>query len=362
MPFPEDLQRSLKVGLLRDALQRIGRLTIPELEPVRSPAAPLGYRNRVEFGVRGGGDRAATVGLHGAGGHELVDVERCLLQDDAANAVLSSAREFLSARRVREGPAFGLRLGIRRASGSGQLLVSLRAPGARRFRDAPALARFLSERHDELVGVVELSAPRGGRGGLRTRVLAGRDWLEERSGALRIELPAGSFAQVSTDGADELVRLVGEMSLPRPLGCVVDLYGGLGLFGMQLARDGAERVTVCDADADAIDAGRRIASAEGFAQVRHVHADAAAFVARKELGRPDVVVANPPRGGLAREVVRVLGELAPRLVILVSCDAATLARDLARLVGDGRYRIDRIVPVDLFPQTAHLEAVVRLTR
>ena len=362
MPLPEDLQRSLKVGLLRDALERIGRLTSPEIEAVRCPAAPLGYRNRVEFGVRGGGGRAAVVGLHGAGGRELVDIERCLLQDDAANAVLRSAREWLTTRRVSEGPAFELRLGIRRAPASGELLVTLRERGARRFRDAVGLARFLSERHERLVGVVELRAPRAGRGGVRADVLAGRDWLEERSGALRVELPAGSFAQVSADGAAELVRLVGEMALPRPLGNAIDLYGGVGLFGLELARLGAERVTVCDADADAVAAGRRIAAAEGFPQVRHVHADAAAFVGSRDLGRPDVVVANPPRSGLAREVVRALVAVAPRLLILVSCDAPTLARDLARLCRDGRYRAERVVPVDLFPQTAHLEAVVRLTR
>ena len=362
MPLRDDAQRELKVGLLREALERIARLPLPAIEAVRCPSPPLGYRNRVEFAARGGGSRSALVGLHGAGGAELVDIERCLLQDDAANAVLRSTREFLSSRRVGEGPAFALRLGIRRGPASGELLVTLREAGPRSFRDGPALARFLSERHDRLVGVVELRAPSAGRGGVRTHVLAGRDWLEERSGALRVELPAASFAQVSEEGAAELVRLVGEMAGPHPLGSVVDLYGGLGLFGMELARAGAERVTVCDADADAVEAGRRIAAAAGMGRVHHIHADAAAFVASAELGRPDVVVANPPRGGLAREVVRALGELAPRLLILVSCDAATLARDLGRLARGGTYRVERIVPVDLFPQTAHLEAVVRLAR
>ena len=361
MPLHEPAQREWKMRLLRNALERIGRVPTPAVDPVRTPSASLGYRNRVEFTVRCGGGRPARVGLHAASGRALVDVERCLLQDDAANAVLSTAREFFAEALVRRGPRVELRLAIRRAERGGGMLVALRETG-QPFRAAEALARFLAGRHPLLTGVVLLRGAPGRRGGTRTRVLAGRDRLEEGIGSFHLELPAASFAQVSAAGAEELLRLVADLAMPVSGRSAIDLYGGVGLFGMELARRGASPVTVCDADADAIAGGRRAAAAAGLAAVRHEHADAARFLAERSGTVPDVLVANPPRSGLGPGVARAILTLGPARLILVSCDPATLARDLGILAREGAYRVERLVPLDLFPQTAHLETVALLGR
>jgi 23S rRNA (uracil1939-C5)-methyltransferase len=117
---------------------------------------------------------------------------------------------------------------------------------------------------------------------------------------------------------------------------------------------------VCDADVEAIAAGRRAAA--GLAALRYVHADAQRFLLERTGDGVDLLVANPPRSGLGRGVARAILALAPVRLIVVSCDPPTLARDLGILAREGSYRIERLSPLDLFPQTAHLETVAVLTR
>ena len=142
---------------------------------------------------------------------------------------------------------------------------------------------------------------------------------------------------------------------------MLDVYGGSGAYGMTLAGRGA-RVTVADADRDAIRCGKEAARRSGR-KLAFVRADARRFLERElESGRrPGLVLANPPRTGFGKGVGVALTALAPQRVIMVSCDPATLARDLRRLLAQ-RYRIRRIMPFDLFPQTAHVETVVALER
>jgi 23S rRNA (uracil1939-C5)-methyltransferase len=277
--------------------------------------------------------------------------------------VLASTRAFLigageaasSCFRARE----PFRLVIRRASGSGELLVAIREAGPA-FPLACALADHLAARHPAVRGVVRLVRRGPGRGGTRTIVVRGRPWIEERVGRTVFRLPAASFLQVNAQAATQLVTLVGELAGPVAGKRVWDLYGGVGMYGIDLARSGAE-VAICDADADAVRAGREACRRTTPGRVRFHHARVGTFLAQRaaEAERPHVVVANPPRCGLDRGGVDALVAARPERIVLVSCDPATLARDLKRLQ-DGGFRVRRIVPVDLFPQTAHLETVVAL--
>ena len=193
-------------------------------------------------------------------------------------------------------------------------------------------------------------------------MLAGRDWIEERIAGTRLRLPVASFLQVSTAGAQELVRLVSELAGDVGSAKIVELYGGSGLFSMELIRRGALSAIVCEADPGAIAAGREAVSEAGLGGIEFVRDDVRSFVAERETrGDVDLVVANPPRTGLGKGVAQLLRSWACARVILVSCDPPTLARDLKGLAAAGAYRVERIVPVDLFPQTAHVETAVLLT-
>jgi 23S rRNA (uracil1939-C5)-methyltransferase len=366
MPLDEDLQREWKLRLIRDALDRIGGLGEVRPESARTSSTPLAYRNRAEFALCWGGGAAPVVGFHASvPDRGVIDVEQCPLQHDEANRVLDSVRSFVARRSMgnawRSRVRCQARLLIRRSDCSGEILVALREVD-RPLPEAHELATFLTHRHENISGVVRLIAPPGRRGGGRTQVLAGRDWIEERIAGIRLRLPVASFLQVSTAGAQELVRLVSELAGDVVSAKIVELYGGAGLFSMELIRRGALSAIVCEADPGAIAAGREAVSEAGLGGIEFVRDDVRSFVAERETrGDVDLIVANPPRTGFGKGVAQSLRSWACARVILVSCDPPTLARDLKVFVADGAYRIERIVPVDLFPQTAHVETAVLLT-
>jgi len=366
MPLDEELQREWKLRLIQDALDRIGGLDEVLPEAVRAPSAPLGYRNRMEFAMCWGGGAAPVIGLHGSGpDRSVLAVGHCPLQHDEANAILDSVRKFVGKHASRatwhSEKRRQARLLIRRSDQSGEVLVALRET-AGTLPEARELASYLMKRHETLVGVVRLVAPPGRRGGAQAKVISGRGWIEERVAGARIRLPVASFLQVSTAGAQELVGLVAELAGDVDSTNVVELYGGAGLFSMELVRRGAASATVCEADPGAILGGRDAVEEAGLSGIEFVHDDVRGFAEdRPAHGDIGLVVANPPRTGLGKGVARAVRSWGAGRIILVSCDPPTLARDLKALLEDGAYRVARIVPVDLFPQTAHIETVVLLT-
>jgi 23S rRNA (uracil-5-)-methyltransferase RumA len=373
MVLDEADQRVWKRRLVIEALERIGRLREVEVAETAPSGRDLGYRNKIELAF--GRDRGArALGFHpsGAGGR-VVDVERCLLQGDAGGRVLASAREFFLRGPGRSEPALEggeepLRLVVRESGATGEVLVALRgAPGP--FRTALPFAKHLVSRHPEVAGVVRLLASPGRRGGARTETLAGRPWIEEAVAGVRFRLPAAAFFQVNSGAAGRLVReVIGAAGRSAASSEVLDLYGGAGLFAIALARAGW-RATVVEADRDAVDCGRRAVSDLGLGVVSFVVSGVAGYLRRRGTatgGRllppaPDLVVADPPRTGLGPGVADAISRLRPQRIVLVSCDAPTLARDL-RALADRGYALRRVVPVDLFPQTAAIEAVAVLDR
>jgi 23S rRNA (uracil1939-C5)-methyltransferase len=278
--------------------------------------------------------------------------------------VLATARKYLIQRADRwleaaDRTSEPFRL-VLRSSTAGKVLVALRETTTP-FPDAARLAERLTAAHPELAGVVRIRALAGQRGGARVLPVTGRSWLEERIGEVTFRLPAASFLQVNPQAAQLLLQLVREGVGPPAATSVIELYGGAGAFGVNLARAGAS-VTLCEADLAAVRAGREAARGS-TSNIKFVHADVGAFLRRckTEGRRADVVVADPPRAGLGRRVPEQIAALSPRRVVLVSCDPATLARDTRRLTAAG-FVAERAVPVDVFPQTAHVETVLTLTR
>jgi 23S rRNA (uracil1939-C5)-methyltransferase len=366
MVMDEAEQRSWKRRLLLDALERIGKLQAVEVAETVPSDRDLGYRNKVELTFGRVGTRR-VLGYHPPGDdRKVVDVEVCLLEGSGGARVLSSAREFFlngegrsEAALVAEGhPA---RLVIRESRATGDVLVAHRGSPAP-FETADAFARHLASRHEEVKGVVRILSRPGRRGGATTITLLGDPFIEEDLGGTRFRLPAAAFFQVNTGAAETLVGLVLSAAGGSTPAEALDLYGGAGVFGLALARRGAH-VTVVEADRDAVECGRQAAAHECLGNIAFVASDVADFLRSSPAGlrSPDVVIADAPRTGLGRGVADGIARLCPKKVILVSCDAPTLGRDL-RSLADLGYAPRRIVPVDLFPQTAHVEAVAVVER
>jgi 23S rRNA (uracil1939-C5)-methyltransferase len=365
MPLVEAEQREWKRRLVQEALRRLGGIDV-EVEEVRPSPRALGYRSKVEFSLGRDGSGRPAVGLHRGDGEAggLVDVGCCPVQSDQANALLAEARGYLLANAGRwvgvEGEvAEPFRLALRTSRLTGETGVALLEPG-RPFPEALAFAAHLRATVPGLAGVVAVRTRPGRRGGARCRLLAGRDWLPERLGRIEVRLPLAAFSQVNPEAADGLIEIVRQCAEPVAGRTVWELYGGVGAFGMALATDGA-LVTVCEADEAAVESGIRAARGVGL-DLEFVHSAVARFLATAP--RPpvlDLVVANPPRAGLGPRVAESLARLSPRRLVLVSCDPATLGRDARSFRALG-FTARRAIPVDLFPQTAHVETVLTLSR
>ena len=365
MVVDEDSQRGAKRQFLIDALHRIGRF--PQSLPVgQVVAAPTDwrYRNKIELSF-GRDDRSRPVlGYHRPGfPSTLVDVKDCVIADLRLRPLLAAARAFFLEGPGASEPAIDdarlpLRLVLRASSVRDERLIALRGP-AGPFASAGEFARVAVEADPGLVGVVRLLSAGKRRGGAAVETVAGRDWIADEIHGIAFRVPAATFLQVHAAAAEILGgHVLAGAGSPRR---VIELYGGIGALGLALARRGA-RATIVDADPAAIACGTEAARSQRLTTAVFERADVLAFLQdRRDDTAPDLVIADPPRTGLGRGVVERLAALSAARIAMVSCDPATLARDLAALNARG-YVLERITPFDLFPQTAHVEAVAWLSR
>jgi 23S rRNA (uracil1939-C5)-methyltransferase len=362
MVLPEASQREWKGRVVRDALERIARLQDPPVEQVVPSPEDLAYRGKAEFSIGSDDGGRTLVGFrHRHDPDRLVDVAECPVIPAAANRVLREVRLQLGAPgdggTVGRAGARGRRLVLRHSTRDGGVLVIFRGQG-REWAGARKQMERLA-RLPEVAGVVALTGVPGRRGGVRSRLLAGRDHLVEELGGTLFKVPAATFFQVNPAAAAVLLDRVVEMAGPIANGDpILDVYGGVGVFAWALAAKGA-RATVCEADPYAVAVGREAVGCPH--QPTFVCDDVGRFLGGGGLLQtPRLLVANPPRTGFGPGVAGRIAALGAERIVLVSCDPGTLARDLKPLL-DAGYRLQRVVPVDLFPQTAHVETVSLLT-
>jgi 23S rRNA (uracil1939-C5)-methyltransferase len=346
-----DRQLAEKRRMLFDALTRIGHLSEPEVADTAASPDAYGYRNKVELSVGTAGERP-VIGFNRAGTTDIVRVDSCLLlpgRHAKLPKALSGALTFLSSR----GATGILRASIR-VSSTGEVAVDVQtAPGP--FPRAIG-ARILAESTGAR-SVTRTIVRRGSdvRDVSQVEVLAGRGaWHERLAGdAYRVSSP--SFFQVNTAAASLLretaVAAVGADGTMR----VADLYAGVGTFTLPLARAAHEVVAVEASKYALADLRQNLDDAGLDADV--VPGDAA--YALPDLGHLDAALVDPPRSGLSERGMRALTSARIPSIVYVSCDPATLARDISRLA-DAGYVADTFTPVDLFPQTYHLETVAVL--
>ncbi|MEN9938640.1 MAG: hypothetical protein RLZZ387_5219 [Chloroflexota bacterium] len=375
-----EAQLRFRQSILADQLAKFGGLPEALVQETEPASPPWGYRNSARLHCDG-----QRVGYHGADTRVVREIASDPLLHPALDGVIGPLRQAL---REVGGPPAPLEVVLRASETEGYALAALRGPGARepealrrlagRWRSlAPSLAGVTIgapggnlEEEDEPGG--EARRGRGRRGaelplpgdegreeGDEPRSLVlGAGTLLEDLGGISFELRPTTFFQVSLVAAEALLRLV-RAGLGGPVGRLLDVYAGAGTFALPLAREGGEVVGV-EEYSGAVADGRASAEMNGVGNVRFLEGRAEEVLAGLE-GSFDAAVLDPPRRGCHPRALEALVALAPERLVYVSCHPATLARDLKTLAAGG-YRLLSSTPVDLFPQTAHVESVSVLER
>jgi 23S rRNA (uracil1939-C5)-methyltransferase len=361
--LPYERQVEIKAEQVRDALARIGHLDGYDLEAIVPAVQQWRYRNKLEYSFGTADDGALICGFHAPGSWERIEhVEDCLLASEAGNearrAALRWCREHGLAAYDRRAQTGLLRnLVVREGRRTGELQV--RIVTSDEPLDLDGFADALGV--DSVLWTRALDVGETTAGGV-TEVLHGTEAIEEELGGLRFRVSADAFFQTNTEMAERLYATAGEYAGLQGWERVYDLFCGIGTIGLSLAPRagevwGLEIVEEAIADAIANARSNEIDNVQFFAgDVR---------LALRELveraGRPDVLVVDPPRAGLSAKIVRRIIEAGPTRVVYVSCNPTTLAPNAAQLVEAG-YALRRVRPVDMFPQTPHIECVALLER
>ncbi|HEY7728406.1 MAG TPA: 23S rRNA (uracil(1939)-C(5))-methyltransferase RlmD, partial [Candidatus Eisenbacteria bacterium] len=334
------------------------------------------YRNKMEYSFGTDAEGGLTLGLHRRGFFDRAfDLDRCHIATPISSEIVSFVREFARAERL---PPYDLRrhtgllrfLAVREAVRTGQVMVNLVA--SEPHPSFEVLAKRLTARYSAVASVLLNLTRRKAQiaVGEEERVLAGSRTIVERLHDLEFEISSSSFFQTNTEQAERLLDAVIEGLALTGTETVLDLYSGTGTFTLPLARRAREAIGIESAEA-AVEDARRNAARNGIANARFLRGEAMEAL-RERFGpggvprgaapaRPpvDAVVVDPPRAGLHPGVTTRLLHLGTPRLAYVSCNPATLARDLEVL--GSRYRIAWVQPVDMFPHTPHVECIAALT-
>ena len=303
LSYPAQLQA--KEAIVCEQLQRIGGFDSPPVRTIVGARAPWGYRNHVRFSI---GKKYGDVGFISRRGRGLLKVESCPIADPWVNELLPHL----------QGRAAGLhQIQVRHNATTGSFLISPLVPG--------------------------LDVPNG------------QPSYEEHMGGQRFTVSAAAFFQVNSAQADQMVRLVSE-ALPDSGRLLVDAFAGVGTFAKIFASRFDRVIAIEESHSAVRDSLANLSEAESV----EVHPGKVELVLPLLDSAPDAILLDPPRPGCAPPVLAAVARFRPSVVVYVSCNPSTLARDLRVLV-DAGYRLNHVTPLDMFPQTGHIECVARLS-
>ena len=359
MSYEEELR--LKKQRVQDNLARIGGSAVV-VEEILGAADTLRYRNKAQYPV----SKDGRVGFYRARTHEVIECEQCLLVKSEADAAAEALREYMRRCRVagydeKTGRGLVRHLYVR-SNATGESLICVLVNGDRLPKE-DRLVTLLRDACPECAGIVLGTNTKKGNVilGDRYRTLWGSDRLEDTLCGKTFRLSVPSFYQVNRAQAERLYAKAIEFADLTGRETVLDLYCGAGTITLALS-DHAKKVLGAEIVPEAIDDARENAVRNEVKNVEFFCGDAS-DVAKKlaqEHLRPDVITVDPPRKGLAPDVVESIAEMQPERVVYVSCDSATMARDVKRFAELG-YTATRAAAVDMFPRADHIETVVLLS-
>jgi 23S rRNA (uracil1939-C5)-methyltransferase len=344
-------QLEIKKAVLRESLERTAKLNWPaEIHAHASP--PWNYRNRTRMHVKSSGSSGSSfaVGYYRIGSHDLLPVESCPISSPLINRAITAVWEMGRAGRI---PTATHEIEFFTNASDSEVLLKVYSayePEASAQRDLEQFAQFAKAYLPEMIGTVAFATGSSLFPWDSVAWSSGKTSLMYNTQRGRYRVQAGSFFQTNRFLTDELVGLVVD---GRSGKLALDLYAGTGLFSVPLAQS-FERVVAVEASTSSFED----LQTNSMSRVEPVLADTGDFLSRPAL-RPDYIVLDPPRTGLGEKITRQLGKISAPLLTYVSCDPATLSRDLRILIEFG-YRVQAVHMVDLFPQTYHVESVVHL--
>lgn len=353
-----------------DAFRRIGGLDVPVLDALPSPEVDR-YRNKVQFPVGRDKDGAPCIGFYAGRTHRIVPCPDCKLQPGVLNDIGNTLCAFFAAHGIQpydeeRGKGLVRHIFLRRGAHSGQIMVCLVCTRPK-LPHSDELVALLREKFRDIATIlINVNAK-------KTNVILGEEsvtlygpgFIEDTLCGVPVRLGPLSFYQVNTLAAERLYGVAAEYAQLEPDDVLLDLYCGMGTIGLSMANHCRELIGV-EIIPEAIDSAKANAARMGdavAAKSRFFCADAGEAAARlaAEGLRPDVIMLDPPRKGCDETTLSAVVQMSPRRVVYVSCNPSTAARDAAWL-GQHGYRAEKVQPVDLFPRTKHVEAVLLLTK
>ena len=352
-----------KYGDLLKSKEAGFRRLFPDALPIVGMQEPRGCRNKVLRSFANG-KTSLYHGMYRSGTHQIISIDRCLMENPRAVETANAALALLSGMGLpayREDFHKGIlrHMQVRRAHATGQTLVTV-ITGGEEFPGGKEFAVRLMERCRDVKGVVHNINPRGDSAvmGYRSRVLAGKDEIWDRMSGLEVCLTSRSFYQVNTAQAEKLYARAVEFAALTPGDTALDAYCGVGIIGM-LAAKSAGSVTGIELVPDAVNCAKKAARKNGINNIGFICGDTAKTLGKDSLS-PSVVFMDPPRAGCSEDFLRAVIRRAPRRIVYISCNPQTLRRDADHLIRAG-YRLEKTQPFDLFPYTGHVETVCLLT-
>jgi 23S rRNA (uracil1939-C5)-methyltransferase len=360
-------QIAAKEQQVRDALGRIGRIAEPPVEPIVPAASQFGYRNKLEYSFTET-EEGVDLGFHRAGRwDEVIGIEECLLTTDLGNAVRLAVRAWAREEKLEPysqetGEGYLRHLVYREGRNTGQVLALLVTAPGERFETgyfADVLRRFPEVRSVHWA----INDTPAERTNLPTRLLWGEDAIEEEILGLRFRIRPGAFFQTNTEMTAQLYELARDYAALEGDENVFDLYCGTGTIGLALAA-AAKAVWGVEISEESVACAIENADLNGIENAHFFAGNVGQALEelQEHAGRPDVVVVDPPRAGLAGKALRRTGELQANRIVYVSCNPTTLASDVQVLRAEFGYQLVRTRPVDMFPHTPHVESVSLLER
>lgn len=360
-------QLDFKRKQVKDSLYKIAGLSDVEVLPTLGMEQPLGYRNKAQVPVRRVNGQLET-GFFRKNSHDLLPIEDFYIQDPVIDQVIIFTRDLLRRFDLKpydEQEKTGLirNLVVRRGHYSGEIMVILVTTRPKIFRVEQLMERLI-EAFPAIKSIMQNINDQPGNAifGKDWRMLYGQDYITDQMLGNDFQIAAPAFYQINTEMAEKLYQTVIDFSELTADDVVLDAYSGIGTIGLSVAKH-VKEVYGVEVIPEAVENSRKNAAVNGITNASYVCAPAEEAIQNwlKEGIQADVILVDPPRKGLTESFIKASVSMEPKKITYISCNVATMARDI-KLYQELGYELKKVQPVDLFPQTHHVECVVLLQR